>query len=250
MNKYTVELKTGMSYAKPVINKFSSGFDTLELLLDNDSTYTDCTFAVVYSVYGETGMDIENGGKLTKTTDEQTITLTWALGTQVSTDSGIVIYQVVAYRTSENGEVSAVWYSPQGRIAVGDSVDTTEYEAMQIGAQPSVVAQLIAAVGNADKTSREAAQTGKTNSADILNLQMRSTVLETQTAELEAKASQLYDGVNEAKSDIRKIETEVELGFENLGKQAGHVSDAVEQLNLKAAEAQQSIADINAEVGS
>ncbi len=170
MNKYSIELANGISYARPYINKFSDGFDTIEFVLDNDDSLDLCTFGVVYSLCGKTGMSIQGGGSLEKTTDDQSgkIILTWSLGTSISCDSGVVIYQVVAYSSNDDGTASAIWYSPQGRIVVGESVDTTEYETLQIGAEPSLVQQFMAAINKAQSDILAVNTMCNNNAKDIL----------------------------------------------------------------------------------
>ena len=37
-----------------------------------------------------------------------------------------------------------MWYSPEGRLVVGESISLTEYETLQIGSYPSVVMQILA----------------------------------------------------------------------------------------------------------
>ncbi|MBQ7902031.1 MAG: hypothetical protein IJ365_08740, partial [Clostridia bacterium] len=90
------------------------------------------------------------------------------------------------------------WYSPQGRIIVGESVDTTNYEAAQIGAQPSLVAQMLTKMnkvyndnGVLDNrcTMLEAAQ--QQMNTDIAAMNMRISQMDGQInadiAELEAR---------------------------------------------------------------
>ena len=110
MNKYTVELKSGTSCASPVINKYSFEFDTLEFLVLDDGTFDDCTFAVVYSLCGKTGMDIAGGDKVTMDKADGNIVITWTLGKSISCMDGVVIYQVVAYKPGEDGKTCGVWY--------------------------------------------------------------------------------------------------------------------------------------------
>lgn len=144
MNKFSINLTDGAGYNGPYINKYSAGFDTVEFLVDK-SFAQGCTFAVIYSVCGDVGMVTDGGGSVSVTTgdDGNKTVITWSIGTEVTCDSGVVIYQVVAYTSAEDGTTDAVWYSPQGRIVVGESIDTTDYETARIAAEPSLVAQLM-----------------------------------------------------------------------------------------------------------
>lgn len=152
MNTFVIDLKKGVSYSNPYINKFSHEFDSVEFVIDGDDMLNDCAFAVVYFIEGNTGMAMENGGSVTKEYNSENgkISLIWTLDRRVSCDDGVVLYQVVAYK-QQDGSISAVWYSPQGRIVVGDSIDTTEYETLQIGSEPSLVSQFLV-MANSNKT--------------------------------------------------------------------------------------------------
>jgi len=151
MNTFVIDLKKGVSYSNPYINKFSHEFDSVEFVIDGDDMLNDCAFAVVYFIEGNTGMTMENGGSLTKEyNNDGKISLIWTLDRSVSCDDGVVLYQVVAYK-QQDGNITAVWYSPQGRIVVGDSIDTTEYETLQIGSEPSLVSQFLV-MANSNKT--------------------------------------------------------------------------------------------------
>lgn len=229
MNKFTIELKTGLSYAKPNISKFSSGFDTLEFLLDSDNMFSDCTFAVVYSVFDKTGMAIENGGSLAKSIDEQNnkIILTWTIGTEITSDSGIVIYQVVAYHTSQDGTVSSVWYSPQGRIAVGESVDTTEYETMQIGSHPSIVAQLMASISDARNDIDDVKSDVTDIYSNIANLNASVANNSKNIVSIESELANLTEEIAEADYDIGIISDKVNKNTDSVNANAQGISQLV-----------------------
>ena len=229
MNKFTIELKTGLSYAKPNISKFSSGFDTLEFLLDSDNMFSDCTFAVVYSVFDKTGMAIENGGSLAKSIDEQNnkIILTWTIGTEITSDSGIVIYQVVAYHTSQDGTVSSVWYSPQGRIAVGESVDTTEYETMQIGSHPSIVAQLMASISDARNDIDDVKSDVTDMYINIANLNATVANNYKNIGSIESELANLTEEIAEADYDIGIISDKVNKNTDSVNANAQGISQLV-----------------------
>ncbi len=160
MNKYRINLTEGAGYSGPYINKFSAGFDKIEFFVDK-SFSEDCTYAVIYSVCGDVGMTTDSDGNVAVSIDSDTgkTVLTWTIGREITCDSGVVIYQVVVYHTDAEGKSDAVWYSPQGRIVVGESIDTTEYETASIAAEPSLVSQLISKTnklwaGNQDHQTR------------------------------------------------------------------------------------------------
>ena len=195
MNKFTIDLKKGISYSKPYINKFSSNFDAVEFVMDMDDKLSDCIFAVVYCIDGNTGMNIDGSEYLTKEFDKQNnvIKLTWLLGRDISCDDGVVVYQVVAYMTDE-GKISSVWYSPQGRIVVGDSIDTTEYETLKIGSEPSLVSQFIVMANN--------------NKNDIVNINRMC-------GDFEKDISDIKENIVSVESIIQALDDKSQQLFEN-----------------------------------
>ncbi len=232
MNKFSIELANGISYAKPYINKFSDGFDTIEFVLDNNDSFSECTFAVVYSFCGKTGMSIQEGGSLEKTVDDESnkIMLTWSLGTSISCDSGVVIYQVVAYTSDDDGAASAIWYSPQGRITVGESVDTTEYETMHIGAEPSLVQQLMAAINNTQNNIADVSTRCDENAKSIL-------ASETEIAELS-------DSVVTINSDIGILSEKTKTNADAIWSNASGIAQLSGRVDTNAAAISSNASDI------
>ena len=160
MSNYIINVSDGIGYSKPVVNRFSSGFDSIRFVLDLSMDLSGCSFALVSSVMGDCFMIAEDGIELTKGQDETTgkAYLDWTLKRAVTAADGVVIYQIIAYTTNADGTMSTVWYSPEGRLVVGESISLTEYETLEIGSHPSVVMQILA------KTSAN-----ETNISDIAN---------------------------------------------------------------------------------
>lgn len=232
MNTFVIDLKKGVSYASPYINKFSHEFDSVEFVIDGDDSLKDCAFAVVYFIEGNTGMTMENGGSLTKEyNNDGKISLIWTLGRCVSCDDGVVLYQVVAYK-QQDGSISAVWYSPQGRIVVGDSIDTTEYETLQIGSEPSLVSQFLV-MANSNKT-------------DIDILKESINTLEHTANQLEEKTYQNTQSIMQNTENISSLNNKAEIMDSELSK----ISDVANSNTQSITDNEQSISLIQTKVKS
>ena len=164
MSKHIINVSDGIGYSKPVVNQFSSGFDSIQFVLDLEQDISSCSFALAVSVCGDCFMIIQDENHLLKGEDSSTgkTYLDWSVGKEVTASDGVVIYQIIAYRANDDGTFSSIWYSPEGRLVVGESISLTEYETAQIGANPSVLMQILAkATANEAKASA--------NSNEILN---------------------------------------------------------------------------------
>lgn len=220
MNKFRINLKDGAGYNGPYINKFSSGFDSIKFYVDK-SFPDSCTYAVIYSVCGDVGMSTDSDSNVAVSADPDTgkTLVTWTLGREVTCDSGVVIYQVVVYNSDEDGNGAAVWYSPQGRIVVGESIDTTDYETAVIAAEPSLVSQLISKTNKLSK-----------DSSDHLR---RIDILEQLQQAAERRADEMYDELS------RDIETSAsklaELDKDLAGVTEG-LGDALEKISVNTAD--------------
>lgn len=218
MNKFRINLTEGAGYNGPYINKFSSGFDAIEFYVDK-SFPKDCTYAVIYSVCGDVGMSTDSDSNVAVSADPDTgkTLVTWTLGREVTCDSGVVIYQVVVYSADEEGNGAALWYSPQGRIVVGDSIDTTEYETASIAAEPSLVSQLIT---KTNKLSRD--------SDDHLR---RIDILEQLQQATERRVDEIYGELSRDMASAKTKLTELNNG---VGEVKDGLSDAVENISENA----------------
>ena len=98
MSNYIINVSDGIGYSKPVVNRFSSGFDSIRFVLDLSMDLSGCSFALVSSVMGDCFMIAEDGIELTKGQDETTgkAYLDWTLKRAVTAADGVVIYQIIA----------------------------------------------------------------------------------------------------------------------------------------------------------
>lgn len=232
MNKFTIDLKKGISYSKPYINKFSSNFDTVEFVMDSDDKISDCAFAVVYCIDGNAGMNVDGSEYLIKEYDEQNnvIKLTWLLGRNISCDDGVVIYQVVAYQ-SEDEKITSVWYSPQGRIVVGDSIDTTEYETLQIGSEPSLVSQFIVMANNNKNDIVNINRMFDDFENEISTIKENITSVENNIQSLDDKSQQLFENTNLNMQSIIINSEQISRIDNKLNEVDNNVNLTVEKLN-------------------
>ena len=150
MNRHIINISEGMGYAKPMVTRFSSGFDTVAFVIDTKEDISHCAFALAVSAGGDCFMLTEDGEALVRGEENQKLCVEWSIGREITAKDGIVIYQLIAYTGDENGNNESIWYSPEGRLVVGESIELTEYEAAQIGSQPSVVMQILSKMHNCE----------------------------------------------------------------------------------------------------
>ena len=273
MNTFVIDLKKGVSYSNPYINKFSNEFDSVEFVIDGDDSLKDCAFAVVYFIEGNTGMAMENGGSVTKEYNSENgkISLIWTLDRRVSCDEGVVLYQVVAYK-QQDGSISAVWYSPQGRIVVGDSIDTTEYETLQIGSEPSLVSQFLV-MANSNKTdidilkesintleqtanqldekTHQNAQSIMMNSENISSLNNKTDAMDSELSKVNDIANSNTQNITANREDISNLNVKVKsIDSELLNvKQTAHSNnDDILRQQIQMDEFDNSINNINSNI--
>ena len=159
MSNFIINITGGQSYSKPVVNRFSSDFDRIRFILDLSRDLSAYSFGLVASVCGECFMLTEDNEKLIRGTEEATgkTYLDWLVGTEVTAEDGVVIYQIIAYSSDTDGSMKSLWYSPEGRLTVGESMELTEYMTADIGSKPSVVMQILSKL-NADELNIAALQ--------------------------------------------------------------------------------------------
>ena len=147
MNKITdgcciISAQGGIDTASPQIGQYTDGFDKIKFLLGKN--FDDCTLVVITDIDGHVQVINTDGVNLIKETDFATgeTTLLWNIGANITADSGVVIYQIAAYR--QNGDdIDSVWYSKEGRLIVTQSISTTDYSASLLGAHPNLLTRLI-----------------------------------------------------------------------------------------------------------
>lgn len=216
MDKFIINLKNGVECAGPFVNKYNQNFDAIRFFIDDSKDFSACSFAVVVSAFDDVCMISEDGKKLSRGTEDEKTYLDWILGSEVTSADGVVIYQVVAYKAGENGTVEAIWHSPEGRIFVGDSIDTTEYESSQIGSQPGILMQILSNMSfckeNTD-SNRESieslSETVSEHGGMIEDNEKRIEKNENDIKDMEHDVSSISDSVSEHETLITKNQSDI-----------------------------------------
>ena len=145
MSNFIINITDGINYSRPVVNRFSSDFDRVRFVMDLSKDMSSYSFGLAASVSGECFMLTEDNEKLIRSTEETTgkILIDWIVGTEVTALDGVVTYQIVAYTSDSDGNIQSIWYSPQGKLTVGESLSLTEYENAEIGTKPSLLMQIL-----------------------------------------------------------------------------------------------------------
>lgn len=138
-NICVINAKSGIGTSSPQISQFTNNCDCIKFVIDKD--FTSFALVVISSINGEVSV-VSEGEYLSKSFDSQTgqTTALWYPSSQITKESGCLIYQLAAYDTTDN---KTIWYSKEGRLIVTDSIDTNDYSAAQVGSQPNLVTQIL-----------------------------------------------------------------------------------------------------------
>ena len=153
-----IDALCGIDTASPQIGQFTDNFDTIKFLLgDNFDSYT---FMIITDIGGHVEIVTTDGEALTKETDTESknTTLIWRPSTEVTASSGVVVYQIVAYK-SEGNTVESTWYSKEGRLTVSQSISTTTHSAEVIGSEPNLLTKLILEIAENKSSVESLAET-------------------------------------------------------------------------------------------
>lgn len=137
-----ISVQSGIDTASPQIGQYTDSFDKIKFLLGKN--FDDCTLVIITDSDGYVQVINTDGTNLVKETDESTgeTSLLWNIGANITADSGVVIYQIAAYK--QNGEsIDSIWYSKEGRLIVTDSIDTTDYSTSLLGSYPNLLTRLL-----------------------------------------------------------------------------------------------------------
>ncbi len=137
-----ISAQSGIDTASPQIGQYTDSFDKIKFLLGKN--FDDCTLVIITDSGGHVQVINTDGTNLVKETDAATgeTTLLWNIGANITADSGVVIYQIAAYR--QNGEsIDAIWYSKEGRLIVTESISTTDYSTELLGSYPNLLTRLL-----------------------------------------------------------------------------------------------------------
>ena len=137
-----IDAMSGIDTASPQINCFTDNFNSIKFLMSG--IFSDYTIMIITDINGHVEIVNTDGNMLTKSTNSSTntTTLTWKPGKEITSASGVVVYQIAAYKP--NGDsIESVWYSKEGRLVVSESIDTTSHSAEVLGTGPNLLTRLL-----------------------------------------------------------------------------------------------------------
>ncbi len=209
-NICVINAKSGIGTSSPQISQFTNNCDCIKFVIDKD--FTSFALVVISSINGEVSV-VSEGEYLLKSFDSQTgqTTALWYPSSQITKESGCVIYQLAAYDTTDN---KTIWYSKEGRLIVTDSIDTNDYSASSVGSEPNLVMQLLTLA--------------KSLEVDIENLSS------TKVDKEEGKTLSQNDYTNEEKEKLSKATGDIEA-----------INEAIDQIDLAVSDNSQAIDDIH-----
>lgn len=167
-----INAQSGIDTASPQIGQYTDNFDKIKFLLGK--SFDDCTLVIITDIDGHVQVINTDGTTLIKETDSVTgeTSLLWNIGANITADSGVVIYQIAAYK--QNGEgIESIWYSKEGRLIVTQSISTTDYSAELLGAYPNLLTRLLVQ-SDAIKNMVEAFERTKVDAEEGMGLSANS----------------------------------------------------------------------------
>lgn len=167
-----ISAQSGIDTASPQIGQYTDSFDKIKFLLGK--SFDDCTLVIITDIDGHVQVINTDGTTLIKETDSVTgeTSLLWNIGANITADSGVVIYQIAAYKNSGEG-IESIWYSKEGRLIVTQSISTTDYSAEMIGAYPNLLTRLLVQ-SDAIKNMVEAFERTKVDAQEGMGLSANS----------------------------------------------------------------------------
>lgn len=167
-----ISAQSGIDTASPQIGQYTDSFDKIKFLLGKN--FDDCTLVIITDIDGHVQVINTDGTNLIKETDPAIgeTTLLWNIGANITADSGVVIYQIAAYKNSGEG-IESIWYSKEGRLIVTQSISTTDYSAELLGAYPNLLTRLLVQ-SDAIKNMVEAFERTKVDAQEGMGLSANS----------------------------------------------------------------------------
>ena len=167
-----ISAQSGIDTASPQIGQYTDSFDKIKFLLGKN--FDDCTLVIITDIDGHVQVINTDGTNLIKETDPATgeTTLLWNIGANITADSGVVIYQIAAYKNSGEG-IESIWYSKEGRLIVTQSISTTDYSTELLGAYPNLLTRLLVQ-SDAIKNMVEAFERTKVDAEEGMGLSANS----------------------------------------------------------------------------
>ncbi len=135
-----INARCGIGTASPQITQFTHNCEAIKFVVDKD--FSNYAVVVITSIEGKVSA-VTEGEALVKTYSDNNreTTLLWYPQSEITAQSGCVIYQIAAYSTDD--EKKPIWYSKEGRLIVSDSIDTSDLSTELIGSSPSLVMQIL-----------------------------------------------------------------------------------------------------------
>jgi len=147
INEYPViDALCGIDAASPQISQYTDNFGKIKFMLGKN--LDGYILMIITDINGHVEIVRTDGETLIQETDAETgeTCLLWNIGSEVTASHGVVVYQIVGYKSEEDVVVST-WYSKEGRLLVTESIDTTSYSTDIVGANPNLITQLIVECG-------------------------------------------------------------------------------------------------------
>jgi len=147
INEYPViDALCGIDAASPQISQYTDNFGKIKFMLGKN--LDGYILMIITDINGHVEIVRTDGETLIQETDAETgeTSLLWNIGSEVTASHGVVVYQIVGYK-SEDDVVVSTWYSKEGRLLVTESIDTTSYSTDIVGANPNLITQLIVECG-------------------------------------------------------------------------------------------------------
>jgi len=140
-----IDAMNGIDCATPQIGQFTDNFDRVKFLLGKD--FSDYTMMIITDVGGHVEVVSTDGDNLIKETIDGETYLLWNIGINITTQSGVIVYQIAAYK--RDGEtIKETWYSKEGRLIVTESISTNEYSTALLGSYPNLLTRLLIETDN------------------------------------------------------------------------------------------------------
>ena len=148
---FIIDVKCGIDTSSPQISQYSSNFGSVKFLLDKN--LSDYTVMIVSEIDGETKITETDGTNLIKSIDEKSgnTILVWNIGREITAQSGAVIYQIAAYKLSDN-EITSRWYSKEGRLFVSQSINTSDLSTALVGSNPDILTRILLKISALDES--------------------------------------------------------------------------------------------------
>lgn len=135
----------GIDTASPQVGQFTDNFTKIKFIIKKN--LQDYDILLLTDADGNVNFIAPDDDILIKSIDPKTneTSLLWNIGREITAESTVVIYQIVAYKGDIDNPQST-WYSKEGRLTVTESIDSSSKSASVIGTYPNLLTRLILAI--------------------------------------------------------------------------------------------------------